>query len=273
VPITEEITYLVADGEPLEATMYRPVAAPRSAAVSVHGGRWCSETRWTNAVIDRALAESGIAVMAIDFRQPPVASYPGPVADINAAIRWFKHNAASYGVDATDIGGIGTSSGGHQLLLNALKPAFPAYASWDMESSQDASLAFVVGCWPVLDPPARYAFAIDRGMQLHVASHDAYWADVQSMSAGSPQRIVTDGEASHLPPMLLIQGTGDNVLPAGMADRFAAAYRAAGGDLQLEKYADQPHTFITKNPDGEASVAAIRRIKKFILDQAANRLV
>jgi acetyl esterase len=267
---TDEVIYHVADGQPLAATLYRPAAVPRSAIVSVHGGRWCSETRLTNAVIDRALAEAGTLVMAIDFRQPPSARYPGPVADINLAIRWFKHHAANYGVDATKIGGIGTSSGGHQLLLNALKPGFPAYASWPMEGAPDAGLAFVVACWPVLDPPARYRFAIDRGMQRHIESHDAYWTDVQAMSDGSPQRIVTDGEASHLPPILLIQGTADDVLPADMADRFADAYRAAGGRLQLEKYPGQPHTFITKNPDGEASVAAIRRIEQFISNQAAN---
>jgi acetyl esterase len=122
---TEEIIYHVADRQPLAATVYRPVAAkPQSAVVSVHGGRWCSETRFANEVIDRSLAASGTVVMAIDFRLPPVARYPGPVADINLAIRWFKHNAERYGVHSAMVGGVGTSSGGHQLLLNAISQSF-----------------------------------------------------------------------------------------------------------------------------------------------------
>jgi acetyl esterase/lipase len=101
-------------------------------------------------------------------------------------------------------------------------------------------------------------------MALHVTSHEAYWPDEAAMAAGNPQRIVTEDEATHLPPLLLIQGTGDTALPPGMADRFAEAYTTAGGTLELEKFAGEPHTFITKSPDSEASRAAIERIKRFI---------
>jgi acetyl esterase len=261
----EDVTYLTANGEPLGATLYRPIeCAPAAAVVSVHGGRWCAETRMTNAVIDRALAEAGVVVMAIDFRLPPTARYPGPVADINFAIRWLKGHAADYGIPATKVGGIGTSSGGHQLLLNALKPTFADYASWELGGDNDASMAFAVACWPVLDPLVRYRYAIERQMTLHVTSHEAYWADTAAMKAGSPQRIVEDGEATHLPPLLIIQGTGDSVLPADMADRFTAAYSAAGGIVELAKFIDQPHTFITKSPHSEAARAAIQRITGFV---------
>jgi acetyl esterase len=266
----EDVVYHVVEGEQLAATIYRPTQ-PRSLAgvVSVHGGRWCSETRLTNAVIDRALAEAGVVVMAVDFRQPPATRYPGPVADINVAIRWLKHHAVDYGIDPATIGGVGTSSGGHQLLLNVLKPTFSAYASWTYPAPVDAALAFAVACWPVLDPLVRYRFAIERKMALHVACHDAYWTDEGAMSAGSPQRIVVEGEATHLPPVLLIQGTGDTVLPPDMADRFALAYRSAGGMLELEKYAGEPHTFITKHPESAASRSAVLRMTHFIKACAA----
>ena len=33
-----------------------------------------------------------------------------------------------------------------------------------------------------------------------------------------------------------------------MADNFAAAYRKAGGSIDLRKFDGQPHTFITKEP-------------------------
>jgi acetyl esterase/lipase len=265
-----EVVYHVADGDELAATIYRPTGRKTLAGViSVHGGRWCSETRLTNAVIDRALAEAGIAVMAIDFRQPPAARYPGPVADINVAIRWLKHHSAEFGIDPATVGGVGTSSGGHQLILNALKPAFPSYASWRSTGPEDASVAFAALCWPVLDPYARYRFAIKQQMDLHVACHDAYWGNESAMLAGSPQRIVSEGEATNLPPILLIQGTVDDVLPADMADRFALAYRSAGGSLELEKYAGEPHTFITKFPRSGASKAAILRIAEFVIKRAA----
>jgi acetyl esterase/lipase len=237
--------------------------------ISVHGGRWCAETRLTNAVIDSRLADSGVFVMALDFRMPPLAKFPVPVADINLAIRWLKQRAPSLGLDANAIGGIGTSSGGHQLLLNALRPDDARFAAESLPDGLcvDASLAFIIACWPVADPLARYHYALEEKMSIHVDSHRAYWKDEAEMAEGSPQRIVEAGEMTHLPPLLLIQGTDDTVLSPGMTRRFAAAYRAAGGAVSLREFSGQPHTFITKAPGQTASQAALDAITAFALSR------
>jgi acetyl esterase len=274
----EDLAYREAGAQPLLARLYRPAGAgPFPAVVSVHGGRWCAETRLTNAVLDRAMASGGVFVMAIDFRMPPAAHYPEPVADINLAIRWLKHHAHDYGIDPRAIGGIGTSSGGHQLLLNALRPRDPLYrtepcecvASFAGDPTLDATLAYAVICWAVTDPLARYRHALRNAMQVHIDSHHAYWPDEASMARGSPQRIVEEGEATDLPPLLLIQGMGDSVLTPDMATRFEAAYRRAGGDVELVEFENEGHTFITKQPESDASKRALRTMLAFVLEQAA----
>src|SRR6478672_10183739 len=113
---TQDILYLQTDSGPVLARLYRPRQPTGAAMVSVHGGRWVSQDRLTNAVIDRALAEVGVTVMALDFRMPPAVRYPIPVAEINFAIRWLKQHAKDFGVAVARIGGIGTSSGGHQIM-------------------------------------------------------------------------------------------------------------------------------------------------------------
>ena len=279
---TEDLTYQVADSIPLAATVYRPEGpGPFAGVVSVHGGRWCAETRYTNEVLDRALAQRGIVVMAIDFRLPPTARYPLPVRDINLAIRWFKQHAGHYQVAVGAVGGIGTSSGGHQLLLNALLPEDPRYSAAQLQADRDgvgvdawiearvdASLAYLVACWPVSDPLARYRYALERAMDVHIESHRAYWPDEAAMAEGSPQRIVEQGEATHLPPLLIVQGSRDIVLTPDMADRFFTAYSSASGDVTLEMYPDEGHTFITKNPTSTAAQVAIGSIADFILERA-----
>ncbi len=126
----EDIEYLRHRSGPLLARIYRPKEGrPRAALVSMHGGRWTRETRLTNAVIDEALARDGALVMALDIRMPPVARYPDCLADINYAIRWLKVYARMLGVADERIGGIGTSSGGHQMTLSALRPRDPRYAA------------------------------------------------------------------------------------------------------------------------------------------------
>jgi acetyl esterase/lipase len=124
-------------------------------------------------VIDEALALDGALVMALDIRMPPVARYPDCLADTNYAIRWLKQHAATMGVIADRVGGIGTSSGGHQIMLGAMRPRDPRYAVIAGPDGVDASLAFVIACWPVLDPLARYRMAKAKGMDDHVAAHHA----------------------------------------------------------------------------------------------------
>src|ERR1044071_6340662 len=116
----QDVEYLRHPTGPLLARLYRPANTPPHAAlVSLHGGRWTRESRLTNAVIDEALARDGALVMALDIRMPPAARYPDCVADINYAIRWLKRHAGEQGVGADCVGGIGTSSGGHQIMLSA----------------------------------------------------------------------------------------------------------------------------------------------------------
>src|SRR6185312_2719392 len=180
---TEDVTYLTQASGPLLARLYRPAGAPKAAMVSVHGGRWVGESRLTNAVIDQALAAAGVLVMAVDIRKPPVARYPEPIADINFAVRWLKANS---GLPDAKIGGMGTSSGGHQLMCTAMRPKDPRYAALPLAG--DAALAFAVLGWPVIDPLARYRYAVAGNKQPYLEAHAAYWASSEAeMAEGNPQ--------------------------------------------------------------------------------------
>lgn len=266
----EDITYRATEAGPLLARLYRPAGkGPFPALVSVHGGRWVSADRLTNTVIDQALAQAGIVTLALDFRMPPAVRYPEPVADINFAIRWLKQSAQRLGSTPALVGGIGTSSGGHQLMLNVLRPRDPRYAAIPLPGSEaDATLPYVIACWPVLDPLARYRMAKQKNMELHVKSHDAYWQDEASMAEGNPQLIVERGESKSLPPLLLVQGTGDTTVPPEMTQLFADAYRAKGGEAVLETFAGKAHTFITQEPNDPLSKDAIAGIIRFVQRQA-----
>ena len=89
-----------------------------------------------------ALAKSGIVVLAIDFRMPPPHRYPASIADIHYATRWLKAHAGEFGSRRDLVGGLGTSSGAHQLLLSFLKPNDPRYAALPLPEApgEDASL-------------------------------------------------------------------------------------------------------------------------------------
>ncbi len=266
-----DVVYHVHGDKPLLARLYLPASPPPyPAVVEVHGGGWTSNDRLSNKAIHEALALAGIAVMSIDFRMPPEARYPASVADVNVAIRWLKSNAPAFGIEPGQVGALGTSSGGQQMLLAVMKPFDAPYAALELvghgtaHANADATVPYVIACWPVADPLARYHMVKERKNQRLIDAHHAYWADEAVMAEGSPQLVLDRGEAVQLPPALLLQGTNDDNLPPDSADRFAAAYAKRGGDIHVEKFPGEPHTFVSRDPTSVASRKALAMIVDFV---------
>ncbi len=245
-------------------TIFQPQGdGPFPALLDVHGGAWNRGDRGADEVMNRALAASGIVVAAVDFRLAPAHPYPAQVQDVNYATRWLKAHAAEFNADPSTVGGMGCSSGGHTLMLSAMRPSDSRYAALDLPgaSSQNATVAYTVCCWPVLDPFARYLYAQESNERL-AASSEAYFLDQETMKEGNPQHILERGEKVLLPPTLVVQGTRDDNVPLSIPQRFETAFRTAGGDIQVEYFADQVHGF--GNMPGPESDRAIGLIKAFI---------
>ncbi|HXP30787.1 MAG TPA: alpha/beta hydrolase [Stellaceae bacterium] len=269
---SEDVEYRRYGDKALLARLYRPVGAagPLPAIVEIHGGAWTMGDRLNNAAICTAIAAAGALALSLDFRMPPEAGYPASIADINFGIRWLKSRAKELGSRSELVGALATSSGGHQLMLTALKPRDPRYAALPLAGAPqiDARLAYVVLGWPVVDPLARYRMAQAKGIERFLVAHRAYFADEAAMSEGNPQKVLERGEPVELPPLLILQGTTDDNLTPDMADRFAAAYAKRGGTVTLEKFPGEPHTFITQNPASAASQRALQLAASFICRQA-----
>jgi acetyl esterase len=266
----EDIEFGRAGDTPLIGRLYRPRGLSGfPGIVEVHGGAWTGGDRLNNVVMHNAVAAAGTAVLAIEFRLAPAAPYPAGIADVNLGIRWLKANIARLGGDAAKVGGLGTSSGGHQLLLNVLRPNDPRYAALKLSGADDvdASLKYVVVCWPISDPVARYRMAKETGNERLVKNHHAFFGDEATMAEANPYAILQSGVAAKLPPALLIQGTADANVTPDMADKFAAAYAKAGGNITLRKFEGEPHTFVSANPTSPASIEALRLITDFIASQ------
>lgn len=263
----EDVEYQRQAGRPLLVRLYRPAGAgPFPAALQIHGGAWTSKDRTDNDFMAKTLAESGILVASVDFRMPPEAGYPASLADINLAIRWLKARAGHYGSRADRVGCFGTSSGGHLALLAAMRPFDARYAALPLaEAPQtDARLAFVISAWGVLDPLLRYGLAKAAGNAALVANHDAFWGSEAAMRDGSPPAILAGGERVELPPAFLFQGDADEWVPTEVAQGLVAAWRKAGGEIELMLFPAAVHGFMTGKPDAPYAGAALAAMKRFI---------
>jgi len=240
----EDVEYRRDSDQSWLAMVYQPQGnGPFPALLDIHGGAWNNGDRTNNPAIAEGLAASGVVVISIDFRCGGQYPYPSSLADINYATRWLKVHAADFNADAATVGGLGVSSGGHLILLSAMRPFDPRYTALPLTGTNgvDGSLAYAISCWGVLDPLGRYRMAEANGNKDLMANHERYFLTVDAMQESNIIHILQSGEKVELPPALLIQGTADKGVPQGMVEKVTERYRTAGGDVELALFQDMPH--------------------------------
>src|SRR5213594_4589414 len=144
-------------GRQLMARIYQPQGAgPFPTMLDLHGGAWRRKDRLAEEPMDRAIAASGVLVVAIDLRLSEEAPYPASVQDANYGVRWLKSKAAEWNGDPSKIGVYGSSSGGHVAQLLAMRPRDTRYNAIPLAAnlSLGATVAYVATRSPISDPYA-----------------------------------------------------------------------------------------------------------------------
>jgi len=266
----EDVEYRRDSEQSWLAMIYQPQGAgPFPALLDIHGGAWNNGDRKHNPPLAEGLAASGVVVVSIDFRSGGKYPYPSSLADINYATRWLKVHAADFNADAATVGGLGVSSGGHLILLSAMRPFDPRYTALPLAGTNgvDGTLAYAISCWGVLDPYGRYRMAEANGNQPLMANHEHYFLTVDAMQESNLINILQSGEKVELPPALLIQGTADKGVPQGMVENVASLYGAAGGNVELALFQDMPHGLAGWSAPEVARM--IERMQSFIAQRLA----
>lgn len=258
-------------GRPLLARIYQPEGAgPFPTLLDLHGGAWNNKDRFANEPMDRAVAVSGVLVVAIDLTLAPEAPYPASVQDANFGVRWLKSRAAQWNGDARNLGVLGSSTGGHIAELLGMRPRDPRYNAIPLQTppgtpSIDATVAYIATRSPISDPYARFQNAEKLQRAAMIKSTKTWFQPWETIFEANPQQILDRHETVTLPPLLVMQGAlDDNVLPA-IQEKFAASYRAAGGAIRFEVFEGCEHEWIAK--PGPQTDRAHEMVKAFIAAQ------
>ena len=269
--VTEVELRRAVGGRMLMARVYQPQGVgPFPTLLDLHGGAWNNKDRSANEPMDRAVAASGVLVVAIDLTLAPEAPYPASVQDGNYGVRWLKSKAADWNGDAARLGVLGSSSGGHVAELLALRPRDARYNAIPLAgASVDATVAYVVTRSPISDTVARYQQAEKMKRESMINNNKTYFRPWETIVEANPQHIVDRREAASLPPLLIMQGAlDDNVLPA-VQEKFAASYRAADGECELHVFEGCEHEWVAK--PGPQTDRAHEMVKAFIARNLAGR--
>jgi acetyl esterase/lipase len=253
-----------ATGRMLMARIYQPQGAgPFPTLLDLHGGAWNNKDRRAEEPMDRAIAASGVLVVAIDMTLAPEAPYPACVQDANYGVRWLKSKAAGWSGDPSRIGVYGSSSGGHVAELLAMRPLDARYNAIPLLSApNDATVAYVATRSPISNTFARFQNAEQKKRDNMIKNNKTFFVPWETIHEANPQEILERREPVMMVPLLIMQGAlDDNVLPAAQ-EKFAATYKAAGGQVDFRVFADSEHEWVAK--PGPQTDRAREMVKAFI---------
>lgn len=252
----------------LMARIYQPQGAgPFPTLLDVHGGAWHDKDRLANERMCEAAAKSGMLVVAIDTTLSHEAPYPASVQDVNYGVRWLKAKAREWNGDASQIGVLGSSSGGHVAELVGMRPRDPRYTAIVLPEAPntDATVAYVATRSPISDCHARYEHMVKTNRAEMVKKSKMYFDPWDSIFEANPALILERGEKVTLPPLLIMQGELDSNVPWQIQEKFAKAWRAAGGECELEIFEGCEHMWI--HDPGPQTDRAHEVLKAFIARQ------
>jgi acetyl esterase len=255
-------------GRMLMARIYQPEGAgPFPTVLDLHGGAWNAKDRHAEEPMDRALAASGLLVVAIDMTLAPEAPYPACVQDANYGVRWLKWKAASWNGDPSKIGVFGSSSGGHVAELLGMRPRDARYNAIPLTEAPkaDATVAYVATRSPISNTYARFQNAEEKKRDGMVENNKTFFKPWETIFESNPQQILERHEPVTLVPLLIMQGAlDDNVLPP-VQEKFAATYKAAGGHCEFHVFEGCEHEWVAK--EGPQTDRAREMVRKFIAEQ------
>ena len=164
----------------LPIRIYRPSEENNlPALVFFHGGGWVLNFLDIYEPALRKIAKNGnFVIIAVEYQKAPEHSYPAPLDDCYATLKWVIENAAELGIDLAAIGVGGDSAGGNLASSVALKAC----------SEQLISLAFQLLIYPCNDYQMNYPSATNYSQGYGLTTQAMKWFWNQYLSKVEDQK-------------------------------------------------------------------------------------
>jgi acetyl esterase/lipase len=204
--------------------------------LQVPGGAWVmGDTRHQAYPLMDRLRGAGWVCVPISYRLSPRATWPDHIVDVKRALAWVKANIDDYGGDPGFVVITGGSAGGHLSSLAALSANAPEFQPGfeDADTSVAAAVPFY-GVYDLLDWNGRGGPAGSVRHIERLVLKSSPIADRERWEHASPLWWA----GPDAPPVMLLHGTNDSLVPVDGARRLARALRASS--RQPVVYAELP---------------------------------
>jgi len=240
--IVRDVVYGHKDGMALVYDVLQPQSPNGAGIVYVVSGGWFS--RWEPPEVRAggfaALLQRGFTVIVLHHGSAPRYLVPDAVSDVRRAVRHIRRNAALYEIDPERIGLFGGSTGGHLALMVALASDDGDPRTPDPGLRTSNRVAAVVAFYP----PTDLRSLVGPNREFPALNFDPALAPTVS-----PLRFASADD----PPVLLVHGEADGLIPIEHSVRLEAALLEAGARAELVRIPGGDHGF--QNPEHRALAA------------------
>ena len=231
---TADVIYTKHDGVALTMDVLQPAKPNGAGIIRIVSGGWRSSHRNLSG---GPWPQAGYTTFVVVHGTQPRFHVEEIVRDLQRAVRFIRANAANYGVDPEKLGVTGGSAGGHLSLMVATRsgPGDPAAAD---PVDRESSAVRAVACYY---PPTDFLNWVGDGdVAVGIGGLAAYSAAFGS-DAATPEGRVRLGRAlspitgvhAKQPPVFIVHGDADTVVPISQAERFFARVKEVGSPVEL----------------------------------------
>ncbi|MBB4689631.1 alpha/beta hydrolase [Amycolatopsis jiangsuensis] len=243
------VPYAEKDGHPLTLQILLPptweedVPQTFPCVVFVPGSAWRKQDLGRVLPALAEFTRRGYVVAVVEYRSSAVAAFPAQVKDAKTAVRFLRGHAAEYHIDTARMAMWGDSSGGHTAVLACLTLNDREYS--DEPVGDELGLRCVVDYYGPTDISRMNE---DPSIQDHVAPDSPEGMLIGGRNVlENPDLVAPTVAVSHLggevtpPPMLIVHGSKDRVVPFGQSALLFSALSDAGHPVELYQLRGSDH--------------------------------
>jgi acetyl esterase/lipase len=228
----------------LELLVPQGATNPVPVVLWIHGGGWRTGSRLPVPTRASNLCPRGYAVASVDYRLTTTALWPAQIQDVRGAVRWLRAHAAQYGLDTDRFAAFGDSAGGHLAAFLGMSGGVGTVTvgsvTLDLEGSTGGNLDQSSQVQAVVD-----WYGATDVLQMHfyptTVNHDGSGSDESKFLGGPiqdrPELAATANPVTYVdpddPPLLVLHGTLDKLIPFNQSQLLVDAVRAAGVPARL----------------------------------------
>jgi len=241
----EDVIYGRKSGTALTLDVFQPPNTNGIGIALMVSGGWFSAHEAINPLFFKALLDHGYTVFAVVHGSQPKFTITEIEPDIHRAIRFIRHNAGKYGVDPNRLGITGGSAGGHLCLTMAVKGAKGDPKAKDPTDRESSEIQCVACFFPPTDflnysKPGEDAVGVGTLKNFKAAFGSQADTEEGRQKLGheiSPIYFVH----SNLPPILIIHGDADKLVPIYQSQTFVKRSQELGNIAKLIEKPGKDH--------------------------------